>query len=262
MRRYDADYGKIRLWGSIVFLLTGIAVGYMVEHSASADIVVHLLVFGAAITALSALATPRIGARRNLPERGLTRLAGLLRKPGLAAILASNALIASSQGMLFTFATLYWLSIGLSPTAVGILWGIGTLSEVAVFQFARRLLAQISPATLMMIGGLGGVVRWLAMPFDWPFAAFALLQTLHALTFGATHLGTMHWFADHVEDRDLSVVNGATFVAGGACMGVSVLASGWLYARYGAGAFAAMALPALGGAIAAWIARRSIPQSP
>ena len=97
----------------------------------------------------------------------------------------------------------------------------------------------------MMIGGLGGVVRWLSMPFDWPFAAFALLQTLHALTFGATHLGTMHWFADHVEDRDLSVVNGATFVAGGVCMGVSVLASGWLYARYGAGAFAAMALPAL-----------------
>jgi PPP family 3-phenylpropionic acid transporter len=261
VRRYGADYGRIRLWGSVFFLATGVAVGWIVERSADADIIVHLLVGCAFATALSSLITPRIGARRNLPERGWSRVGALLRNRALLAVVAANALAACGHGVLFTFATLYWLSLGIPATAVGVLWAIGTLAEIVLFQFAGRFLPRVSPASLMVIGGVGGTLRWMCMPLDLPFAGFAVLQTLHALSFGATHLGLMRWIAANVEEKDLSVANGIAFVVGGAIMGVAVLSSGFLYDRFGAGAFAAMALPALIGTFAAWTARRVQPQS-
>jgi PPP family 3-phenylpropionic acid transporter len=48
---------------------------------------------------------------------------------------------------------------------------------------------------MIMLGGIGGVIRWTAMAFDPPTAALPLLQVLHALSFAATHLGTMHYLA-------------------------------------------------------------------
>jgi len=257
VRRYDSDYGRIRLWGSIFFLATGAFVGWLIERSANADIIVHLLIGCAIATALSSLITPRIGARRNLPQRGLVRLGILARNPALAAVIAANALVAAGHAVLFTFATLYWLSLGMSATAVGILWAIGTLAEVALFQFARRLVGWMSPSALMMIGAIGAAVRWLGMPLDLPFAGIAVLQTLHALSFGATHLGLMRWFSANVEEKDLSIVNGTAFVVAGICQGISVLASGLIYDSYGALAFAVMAFPAAGGAVAAYLAARA-----
>ena len=60
-----------------------------------------------------------------------------------------------------------------------------------LFAFAPRLPKSIGPVTLILIGAAGGIVRWIATAFDPPLALLAPLQMLHALSFGATHLGTM-----------------------------------------------------------------------
>jgi len=44
---------------------------------------------------------------------------------------------------------------------------------------------------MIALGSAAGVIRWAAMPYADGVAAFTLLQVMHALTFGATHLGTL-----------------------------------------------------------------------
>ena len=46
-----------------------------------------------------------------------------------------------------------------------------------------------------LLGGAGAVLRWTAMAFDSPVALLPVLQCLHGLSFGATHLGAMHALA-------------------------------------------------------------------
>jgi PPP family 3-phenylpropionic acid transporter len=71
---------------------------------------------------------------------------------------------------------------------------------------------------------------------------FALLQVLHALTFGACHLGAMHHLARSVPEA--AGASAQTFYAGASAAigGLAMLASGALYAEFGGRAYFAMAL--------------------
>ena len=57
----------------------------------------------------------------------------------------------------------------------------------------RAVVRRIGPVELIVLGGGAAVVRWLAMGFDPPLALLVPLQMLHALTFGATHIGAIHF---------------------------------------------------------------------
>ena len=47
-----------------------------------------------------------------------------------------------------------------------------------------------------MIGGMAGALRWVVMAFDPPLLLLLpLLQLLHGLSFGATHLGALTYVA-------------------------------------------------------------------
>ncbi len=52
------------------------------------------------------------------------------------------------------------------------------------------------------MGGAAAVVRWLVMGFDPPLAWLMPLQILHGLTFGATHIGAIHFMGRAVPDSD------------------------------------------------------------
>ena len=56
----------------------------------------------------------------------------------------------------------------------------------------------LSPLGLSGLGAIAAIVRWIAMAFDPPLALLIVLQILHALTFGATHIGTVHFIAQNV----------------------------------------------------------------
>ena len=90
------------------------------------------------------------------------------------------------------------------------------------------------------------------MAFDPPAALLPWLQCLHGLSFGATHLGAMHFLARFAAERQGAIAQGdySTVVAvvGAAAMGLS----GVLVGAFGTYAYLAMAASAAaGGAIVA-----------
>jgi PPP family 3-phenylpropionic acid transporter len=146
---------------------------------------------------------------------------------------------------------------GLDGTTIGLLWAIGVAAEILLFAVSGRVIAKVGAVEMILIGGTGAVLRWTAMAFDPPTILLPLLQCLHCLSFGATHLGAMdvlsqlaHRQGGATAQGDFSAVQGGTFAA---AMGVS----GVLVTAFGSAAYLAMAAIAAIGFAIALAARRT-----
>ena len=157
-------------------------------------------------------------------------------------VLAASALQASHQ-VYYGFGTLYWRSLGFSDTTIGWLWAEGVLAEILLFWQGRRLLARLGPIGLMVLGGIAGILRWsLAGALTWlPF--IAALQLLHAFTFGASHLGAMHYLSRAVPPSAAASAQSLyAALSSGLGSGLVMGIAGALYSAFGGGAYSFMAV--------------------
>ncbi|HKS62235.1 MAG TPA: MFS transporter, partial [Xanthobacteraceae bacterium] len=139
---------------------------------------------------------------------------------------------------------------------IGVLWALGVAAEIVLFALAPRLPQSIGPVTLILIGAAGGVTRWIATAFDPPLALLAPLQMLHALSFGATHLGTMMFLSRNAPEGGRAAAQGDVSTANGVMMAAGSALSGLLYGAGGSYAYLAMAVLCVAGAVFAVIAGR------
>lgn len=252
LRRHGTSYGSVRLWGSVTFIVANVGGGLLLARLGAANViwaVVAALGLGAAAALALAPLTPEAG------DTGEARRPGdsLWRSPAFVAVVLGASLIQASHAVMYGFATLQWSARGIPGPAIGLLWAIGVIAEVALFALSSRLVGWLGAIGLILLGGLGGVVRWTAMAFDPPAAALPLLQGLHALSFAATHLGTMHYLAQAVPARRGATAQGDFVALQGIVFAVTMGLSGGLVEAYGSHAYGAMAAAAaVGAALATW----------
>ena len=108
-----------------------------------------------------------------------------------------------------------------------------------------------------MIGALGGALRWGAMALDPPALILPWLQLLHALSFGATHLGALGFVARHAPAGQSATAQGYLAIVIGVLSAAATALSGWLYGAYGGRAYAAMVLAAVAGGVCGYVAHRT-----
>jgi hypothetical protein len=108
-----------------------------------------------------------------------------------------------------------------------------------VFLFAGRpLLDRLGPAGAAMLAAAAGIVRWAVMAETAWLPALAAIEPLHGLTFALLHLSCMRLLAGCVP-RHLAATALTLYgtVGIGAPATLLTLASGPLYARFGAHGF-------------------------
>jgi MFS transporter, PPP family, 3-phenylpropionic acid transporter len=181
----------------------------------------------------------------------------LLRDPAFVAVLVAASLIQASHAVYYGFSALQWRALGLDGTAIAALWALGVLAEIVLFALQGRLPPFFSPQMLLIVGALGGAVRWSAMAANPPVALLPVLQLLHAASFGATHLGTLGFLAAKAPPGQAATAQGHIAIAVGTTMAAATALSGVLYGAFGSLAYAAMALAAVAGGGAAYIANRA-----
>lgn len=242
-RQGRLDYGRVRLWGSLTFIGAATLTGTLVEDLGPA-IILALVIGGAALTLAAALRAPDPPR----PRYGGSRLPmmALFRNRGYVLFLATASLTQASHCVYYGFATLHWRSQGLGSDLIGGLWAIGVVAEILLFLGSGAAVRRLGPDRLLLIGALGGVVRWAALAVVADPWLLVPLQTLHAATFGATHLGAMHLIAERIDPR-LSARAQALYssVAMGLVPGMALLAAGPLYDNLGGLAFLVASLLAL-----------------
>lgn len=252
------DYGRIRLWGSVSFIATSMAGGYVLAR-AGHKIILPLILTGCAVTVAASLLLPRetapVAARRRVHWREAMHLC---RDRRFLLFLAAGSLIQAAHAVYYTFGTLNWQRLGFSGGVIGSLWALGVIAEIILFMFSRRVTARFSPAILLALGGGAGVVRWGAMAFDPGIGVLAPLQCLHAFTFGATHLAAMQ-FILRAAPAHLAVTAQGVYAAisMGIVIGGVTYGAGFAYAWFGSPAFLAMAALCALGALFALSLRKS-----
>lgn len=250
-------YGPVRLWGSAAFIVTNLAAGYLLDFMAPRDLI-WLIVAAVALCLAAAWALPPLGARPSSASNETPSARVLLRDPAFIAVAAAASLIQGSHALYYGFTTIAWQAAGYGGGAIGMLWGIGVLAEIVLFALSARLPAAFGPSVLILIGGVGALLRWVAMALDPPGALLLVLQCLHGLSFGATHLGTLAFVARAAPAGLAATAQGYLAVSMGVAMAAATGLSGLLYGQFGAGAYGAMALIAAAGVAAALAAHRML----
>ena len=250
------QYGPIRLWGSIGFILAVLGTGVWLDHHEAVTLLDLLLVLTAAACAVSSV-LPQGAAPQ--AQHVSARLGAVLGRPEVLAFFGACVCMTAAHGAMYVFYSIYLEAAGYSKTLIGALWTIGVVAEVLLFLRLPQLLLRFSLRTLLLVSFVCAVVRFLAI--GWGVESVALLaaaQLLHAGTFGAFHaacVATVHrLFPGALAARGQALYSSIAYGLGGAA---GSLISGWTWTALGPSAsFMVSALfAALGAALVAWKVR-------
>uniref|UniRef100_UPI00102C11E9 MFS transporter n=1 Tax=Candidatus Magnetaquicoccus inordinatus TaxID=2496818 RepID=UPI00102C11E9 len=182
------DYGRIRVWGSWGFIVLAIGLGPLIDLL-NLELVPWIITLFLMLSALISLRLPADEAPSSEPSQHKEALFSL---PGVAWFYLATFLMQFSHGAYYGFLSLHLADNGFSRGAIGVIWSIGVLAEVAMLHASATLLSRFGTARLLQVAISIAVVRWLlySLPPAWPL--LLLGQPLHAFTFGAFHIGAVH----------------------------------------------------------------------
>lgn len=229
-------YGPVRLWGSAAFIAANIGAGLLLAVVTANELIWLIVAAFALLSLTSFLLRPLAPSAGPAAPHAAAHHWG---SPGFFRIAAAASLIQASHALYYGFSAVDWTGKGIATTSVGMLWGLGVAAEIVLFAISGRL--PLSPVAWLALGAAGAVIRWTAMAFNPPAALLPLLQGLHALSFGATHLGAVQFVARAAREGRAAAAQGdfATILAVGSA--AATVLAGLLYAAWGDKAYAAMA---------------------
>lgn len=245
-RQIALDYGRVRVWGSVAFVIGSAATGELVASWGHQVILYSLLVCALAML-LGMLLKPSVmpeGEIRKDETSSVSWRQLLLEKPVWRFLLCVT-LLQGAHAAYYSFSAIYWQEAGYSASTVGYLWSLGVVAEVIVFAFSNRLFRRWTARGLLLLSAISGVVRWGVMGATTDLGWLIVAQILHCGTFTVCHLAAMRFIAARTgaEVIRLQAVYSALAMGGG--IAVMTMLSGYLFEQYQSGVFWVMALVAL-----------------
>jgi PPP family 3-phenylpropionic acid transporter len=194
---FDAKrYGRVRLWGSLGFLVTVFAAGAWFEHFGMGHFpawtVLSLLAVVASVWWLPDLKEAVPAHERKQP------IWPLLRKPPVRWFFVAVFFHVLSHMGIYIFFSLYLDALGYSKTVIGLLWAVSVIVEIAWFLTQSRWLPAFSLSGWLIVCAAAAVLRmgltaaWAEL---WP--VLLLAQALHGLTFAAHHTACIALLSHH-----------------------------------------------------------------
>ncbi len=243
-------YSRIRLWGSIGFIVSVVSLGYWFDWRSVADlpVVAMLLLLSIWFSSLT-IREPRPLCKSKQADVGVWQV---LRSRSLQSFLLASFLLQLSFGSYYTFYSVYLESLSYPQGTIGVLWGLGVLAEVLVFWIMHQLIRRFSLRRLMLATLAFTVLRWcLIGGYAQSLGVLVFAQLLHAFSFGTAHAVSIEWvrrfFRGPVQGQGQALYSAASFGAGGA---LGALISGWVWDT---SPMLSFAISAVAAALAWWL---------
>jgi len=263
-RRNGTQFGVMRAWGTMGYMLFNALTGYLVVWFGAA-VFVPLYVGLALLRAAVALQLPAFRAPPEQitlasvsPVPARSRLRDIA-KPWFLLPLLGFCLVFATHVVVNSFGSLLWKEQGLSEQFIGPLIALGSLSEVFVMFLWTRFGGKVSARVLMLIAAGAAVFRWAAMGFAPGLEVLILLQFTHGLTFAIGYLGCVHFIANWAGE-DIAAEAQSLYVVGQqVCTVLALLVFGRIVQDAGAHAyFIAAGLSVVGGVLI-WVSLKMKP---
>jgi PPP family 3-phenylpropionic acid transporter len=182
--RAGAVYGRLRLWGSVGYVVAAVAIGALLSaRGGTADRLVPVamwLSLGCAFAASFGLRGSGEAATR--PRRADVK--ALLADPRLRLLLAIAALHWICLAPYNVYFGVFLHDLGLAPLTWALAYSTGVVMEVLVLMTFHRLQVRFRLETLLAAAFAVSAARWLAIAAVGAPWALIALQALHGMTFG------------------------------------------------------------------------------
>lgn len=219
-------YGKIRLFGSIGFIIIALVLGrYLDDYTIAIDFYLATTIFTAIFATILSnkdkLANPQ-------PLKDDSSFSLFSYWP----FWASMFLMQVSFGSFYNFYTIYETERGISLELTSYLWSFGVLCEIIMLYFQAPLLKRFNLMTLVKISILLTSMRWfIVFLFGDSVVVSFMAQSMHALSFALYHSAMSMYLFSMYTNKKLAqqFLFGVAYGLGGF---IGALIAGKMYGDY------------------------------
>lgn len=231
-------YGKVRVWGSLGFIVTVVGVGRLLDVTGPSGILeagglALLLLFFASLLMTGGRGRVKTALKVDLNSNKVN--VRELLNTRVIILLVLCFFMQLSHAPLQTFMSLYLTEYGYSNTQIGLLWAVGVVFEIGVFLVAHRLTSHFKLSNLLTFTFFVAAIRWILVATfpEIPVVVF-LTQAMHAITFGLYHAVMIQLidrlFVGRYQIRGQALYSSITFGLGGA---IGSYTSGYIWSDLG-----------------------------
>ena len=244
------SYGRIRVWGSISFIVVVLALGKIIDLY-SVEMIVVLILAGSLMLSVISTQIPGIQIAK---KKRLSRDAKSLLDRHVLVFLFCSFLMLVSHGAYYGFFSIHLESLGFGSTFIGLTWALASAAEILVMLRSDQIFNRFSIKAVLIFSFMVAALRWFILFFVQSAAAILLSQVLHAVTYGTFHIASILYIdrlaPDKAKTLGQAVNNGTSYGLG---LMVGFFFNGYLYEITGSFAlFMISSLIALSGGLIFW----------
>lgn len=219
----NGHYSRIRMWGSLGFIVASVVLGFVIDASGIKSILWFLLLVQMTLFALSyTLPDPKLVAHEN----DHFSIWQVIKHPNVIALLIGCSLMVTAHGVLYNFYSIYLSQHGYSKGTIGLLWAVGVVCEIGIFMLMPKIMNRYSLKTILITSLALAVLRFsligAAIDHLW---LLILAQSLHAATFGSFHAASVEvitqFFKGRHQAKGQAIYNSVAYGIGGTIGGIS-----------------------------------------
>lgn len=229
---FESKYGKLRLWGSIGFILAVSVGGFWFEKSGIETLpyVALALMCGVVVSTWTLWEPPH-----EVYERQKGEILSILKKPEVMWFFTSSFCMIFAHASYYVFYSLYLTKLGYGTQTIGLFWMLGVLAEVLFFYYQRFFLAKFGAQKILAACFIVAALRFATIAYLPIFGLLLLMQIFHAMTFGAHHTSSLRflqqWFNGSTQARGQALYTSISYGIGGSVGG---FVAGWVWDVLGA----------------------------
>lgn len=212
----ELSFEQSRLWGSLGFVCSIFLLGFVIDCS-DESVVIDLSYLAIALTVLIAFylskvlpaePTERLHSAEHSEEKhskekhseeekvSKPQPPGSLSSSGLRRTLLGlafvNALVWSAHSAYYVYFSLYARALSWTAREISFAWSLGVLAECLVYLRFGQLRKYLKLEQIILLGASASLLRWLVCYFSSNKFLLISVQSLHAFSFCALYLASVH----------------------------------------------------------------------
>lgn len=222
MRGDLTHYGKLRLWGSVGFIVAVTVAGELLDRYGVG--LMPMIAF--VMLGMLVMVSLRLQESEHVhASQAVISLQFILRQREVIAFFSSTCLMVAAHAALYVFYSLYLEQHGYSKTLIGVMWSIGVIAEIGFFYFQAPIFRRFGVRRLMMASLLLAVVRFVMIGLcAESLTGLVIAQLLHAASFAVHHSSSVammqRWFAGRLQARGQALYTSISYGIGGSVGGL------------------------------------------
>lgn len=231
-KQFPFEYGKIRVWGSIAFIISSSLLGILIDAFGH-PIILYGLIASTLALFLTSMLRPKIMPKGKVKkaEHNNISFKQLLSETPVWRFLVCVSLLQGAHAAYYGFSALYWEQAGYDTATIGYLWSLGVVAEVVVFMLSHRLFRRWNARGLLLLSACCGFLRWGLMGSFTALPVLIIVQILHSGTFTVCHLAAMRFISARQEHEIIRLQAVYSALALGGSIAIMTVVSGWLYQK-------------------------------